>query len=288
MRLKQTIPLLLISLLLASFCACISRSDKCISIDIMKSVPSNSTSLVYWKINTLGTDEELEIIYDKFKYSDEITQLKDIGVKRADIEQIGRASGLGQTAVTIITGKMDISSIEVELDKHEGYERKDYELDHNRGASIWLPADTEANKSIAVRGSIVLMGDRADIIECVDVIALDEEYSLNHDVNTTSLVDKLPNGVLVYIDKAGSDPEEVYTDLIVYGKSYAKQGDEELKLTAVYMFDNYFAAKDAQDAIMAYLSDNGFVNPEVKMFDEIYIRATAVINIADFADVLNW
>jgi len=283
-RLKKTVPWLVVVLLLTSFIACNCAGSKKISIDLMEYVPLDSNLLVYWEVKTLGTDESLEDIYDKYRDSEEINQLRDVGVLRSDIEQSGRASGFGQATVTIFTGKMDIDALKGELDK-----REDYALGHHQEASIWTPDDTEANKSIAVTGDIVLIGEKDDIIICINAIVLDQEPSLNEDDDITNVVDRLPDGVLVYINKAGSDPEEDYTDLIAYGKSYAKHGDEELKLTAVYMFEDYPAAgNDVQDAIIDYLSDNGFREPKVERFDELYLRATALIYITDFVNALDW
>ena len=250
----------------------------------MEYVPLDSNLLVYWEVKTLGTDEDLEDIYHKYRDSDEINQLREVGVLRSDVEQVSRVSGFGKATVTIFTGKMDIDALKGELDK-----REDYELSHHQEAIIWIPDDIEANNSIAVTGDIVLIGDKDDIIECIDVIALEQEPSLNDDDDIANVVDRLPDGVLVYINKAGSDPEEDYPDLIAYGKSYAKHGDEELKLTAVYMFEDYHAASnDVQDAIIDYLSHSGFREPKVERFDELYLRATALIYIADFVSALDW
>lgn len=284
MRIVKYFPLLIVLSLLVPLCACVCGGGDKVSIEMMRKAPVDCTSFSYWKVKTMGTDDLLLDIYDKFKESSEMTQLGELGIKRSDIKYAGRASGFGQATVTVLSGELDIEVITSELDG-----REDYETDHHQEATIWTPEDTETNKSIAIRDNIIMMGKNDDIIACIDAIALKGNLSLNDDDNITSVTDRLPDGILIQVNKAGSDPEEDYEDLIAYGKSYAKDGDEEIKVTAVYMFEDYSAAgTDAQDDIIAYLGNKGFRETEVKRFDEIYLRATAKIYTNDFVDILTW
>jgi hypothetical protein len=100
------------------------------------------------------------------------------------------------------------------------------------------------------------------------------------------VADKLPNGVIVEIDRADISHGEQYPDLVTYGKSYAKANKDMLKLTAVYMFSDGPAAGAAQQQVKDYLAAS---YKEIKVRrDGNFVIATSQISIAEFAQSLGF
>jgi len=89
--------------------------------------------------------------------------------------------------------------------------------------------------------------------------------------------------VIVTINQA--DSEENYADLVSYGKSYDKKDEGRLKLTAIYVFQDSYAAGEARDAIRGYLEAKKFADIKVEREGSL-IRAKALIDITDFAQAL--
>lgn len=283
--------IILVGTLIISFLSACGGGGGNTSSQIMKNVPASASSFSYWDVKTLGTKDATLVIYEKFKDSEEVIQLTNsqsgIGIlSRSEINSVGRASGLGESEITLFMGTMDINGIK---DKLGG--RKDYtaEVLPKAVGTIWTPENTDLNKSIAIIDNVVLIGAKADILKCADLKASKTAESLTTDKNISLVLDRLPGGVFEQVYKAGTDPQESYEDMIAYGKSYSPEGKDELKITAVYMFQDYAStAIGKQDQISAYYKAKGFGNIKIERFDEKYLRVTATISISDFASILTW
>lgn len=292
MRTGKFIPFLAGILVISLLAACFGGGDNN-SLVIMKGVPVDSTFYSYWDVKTLGTRDASLVIYEKFKDSEEVIQLtnRQSGIEvlsRSDINYVGRASGSSESNITVFTGELDLVSIKRELDGREDYKAEIYQK-----ATIWTPENTELYKAIGIIDNSIMMGDRESLLRCIDVIVLEPARSLENDKNISLVMDRLPKGVLMQVYKSGIDPvtdsEEMYPDLEAYGKSYTLEGENELKLTAVYMFEDYAATgSKAQDEISAYHLAKGFRNIKVERLDEKYLKVRAAIYIDDFTSILIW
>jgi hypothetical protein len=271
-----TAVVLLLALLSASAgCVCFGGSSKPLA-DIMKKVPLDSTSFDYWAIEKLAGDEDLWDIYVKFRdESLEASQLKDMEVRLYTIKHAAKASGFGGS-VGVFVGDFAVNIIAERLEG-EGYQETTYQE-----TEMWTPQDGQGYESVALRGDTILTGDIEDLKACIDTI-VKEKYSLYDDPDIRLIAEKLPEGVIVSVRKANS--EEDYADLITYGKSYSKKDGESLKLTAIYMFQDTYAAGEAQGEINSYLETQKFTDIKVER-DGSFIQATALISIADFAQAL--
>jgi hypothetical protein len=90
---------------------------------------------------------------------------------------------------------------------------------------------------------------------------------------------------MVYVHKADSASVQVYTDLIASGESYRKEGQDRLKLTAIYMFQDSDAAGKARMEIEDQLNIKGFT--DIKLGQDVnFVEVTALVYIADFAQTL--
>ncbi len=271
----------LIGVLLALLCA----STACFgggkpSIDILKKMPVSSTSFDYLAVKGLAGDEDLWMIYEKFRGSSEVTQMKDI-LLLANIEHFAKVSGFGQGAVTVFEGNFDVEDIQRGLAKYNYQKAPSWQE-----VGIWSPVD-EQYKSVAVQKGIILLGKVDDLKACIDTIVMGKEKSsLYDDSNVKAVADKLPDGVVINVDKA--DSEEKYDALRAYGKSYSKVSAGKpikLKLTAIYMFQDNYTAGQAQSGIKDYLGTKAFTDIKVEREDN-FIRATALIYVSDFVESL--
>jgi len=246
-------------------------------VDVMKEVPLDSTSFDYWCIEKLADDEDLWGIYGKFRdESLEASQLKDImEVRLSSVKHAAKVSGF-DGSVGVFVGDFAIKIIAQRLED-EGYQKTVYQA-----TEIWTPQDGQGYESVALREGTILTGDVENLKACIDTIDK-EEYSLYEDPDIRLVTDKLPEGVIVTINQA--DSEENYADLVSYGKSYDKKDEGRLKLTAIYVFQDSYAAGEARDAIRGYLEARKFADIKVEREGSL-IRAKALINITDFTQAL--
>jgi hypothetical protein len=106
------------------------------------------------------------------------------------------------------------------------------------------------------------------------------------DSNVKLVADRLPNGLIVEIDRADGLHGEQYQGLVTYGKSYTKTNKDTLKLTAVYMFADAPAAGEAQEQIKDYMAAS-FQDVKVKR-DGNFIIVTSHVPIGDFIQSLEF
>jgi len=228
MKSKVIIAVVLLLALLNASAGCAWFGSKPL-IDVMEKVPLDSTSFEYWAIEKLADDEDLWDVYVKFRESLEASQLRDVEVRLSSVKQAGKASGF-DGPVRVFSGGFAIKIIETRL------EDKDYQETAYQETGVWTPQDGQGYESLALQEGIILIGDVEDLKACIDTIVQEQEYSLYEDPDIKLVIDELPEGVMVNINKA--DSEEDYADLITYGKSYGKEDENRVKLTAIYMFQD--------------------------------------------------
>lgn len=273
---SMILALLLLTLPIAS-AGCTSFGGSEPLVDVMKKVPLDSTSFDYWCIEKLAEDEDLWGIYLKFRdESLEASQLRDMEVRLSSVKHAAKVSGF-DGLVGVFVGDFATEIIGRRLED-EGYQKTTYQE-----TGIWTPQDGQGYESVALRQGTILTGDVEDLKACIDTIVDEQEYSLYEDPDVRLVTDKLPEGVIVTINKAGSD--ESYADLISYGKSYGKKDEGRLKLTAIYIFQDSYAAGKARDEIEGYLEAKKFTDIKVER-EGSFIRAKALIDITDFAQAL--
>jgi hypothetical protein len=275
-RVIATIAVVLLFGLSGSMCGCFRDSKD--FADMMRKVPVESTCFAYWDVHQLGTDTDLVGAYTKFRESPQAQQLMDVGVLLSVLERSVRAYGFGGSA-TVLEGDLDLEDIERRLVEN-GYTETVY-----RGIGIWTSQDGNEGDSLALQEGTILMGSGEDLRSCLDTIALQQVYSLYDDQNIRLLIDRLPRGLMVNVCKADLASVEAYDDLIALGKSYKKEGQDRLKLTAVYMFQDSYAAREAQTQIEGHLKTDKLANIRLEVEDS-FVRVTALIYITDFVQTL--
>lgn len=273
MKLKVTAAIAAIVLIAVSLiCGCSSGGKE--FTDIMAKLPGGSVDFGYWAVGELSADEDLAEIYSEFRTSSQAQQLMDIGVALFVVEEAARALG-PDGAVTVIEGDLSREDIERQL-KDNGYAETRY-----RDTGIWTSAEQGELDSLALQRGTMFMGSNDNLRSCIDTTTRGQAYSLYDHEYVRWLADRLPQGLIVNVHKAGSPSVQEYVDLIASGESYKKDREDRLKVTAVYMFQDSDAAGNARAEIGDRLENNGFTDVKVKQ-DVNYIHVTALISITDF------
>jgi hypothetical protein len=276
--------------LLASTLALVGSGTACSKepkafLDLMSTIPSSTGQFTYWNTDDLNSDEDLWDIFGKFKESADVQQLDRIVLVLATVGQSARAVSYDNTSpknpVTVFHGDFDVNYIEGQLETI-GCSQTRY-----KDIGIWTLEDNQTLfKSVALRSTAVIMGDASDLRACIDVSLKSSTQSLKGEPNIRLVADKLPNGVIVEIDKADPSHGEQYSDLVTYGKSYTKADKDMLKLTAVYMFGDGPAAGAALSQIRDYLAAT-FQEVKIKR-DGNFVIATSRVPIISFAQSLEY
>ncbi len=281
-RLAAATVLLLALLMVLVGGACATETKTYLSL--MSTVPKSTTHFVFWAIGDLNADQGLWDIYNKFKESDQAKQVKQFVPVLSVVEQSAKAVSYdnftAQGSVAVLRGDLDANELKGELETF-GYSQTLY-----KEIGIWTPADNQTSHSVALQSNIVFMGDALDLKACIDVVTKGKSQSLDEDSNIQFVAAKLPNGLIVEIDKADSSHGEQYTDLVAYGKSYTKANKDMLKLTAVYMFGDGPSAGSAQSLIENYLAAK-FTNYKAQRSGN-FVVATAEISISEFVQSLEF
>jgi hypothetical protein len=254
-------------------------------LDLMSTMPDSTSQFTYWNTDDLNTDEDLWDIFGKFKESADVQQLDRIVLVLATVKQSARAVSYDNTSpknpVTVLHGDFDVNYIEGQLETI-GCSQTRY-----KDIGIWTLEDNQTLfKSVALRSTAVLMGDASDLRTCIDVSLKSSTQSLKGDPNIRLVADKLPNGVIVEIDKFNLSHGEQYPDLVTYGKSYTKADKDTLKVTAVYMFGDGPAAGAALTQIRDYLAAT-FQEVKIRR-DGNFVIAISRVPIISFAQILEY
>jgi len=250
--------------------------------DNMKMMPTDSTAYSYWDIGIMDSEADLKDLYYIFKESSEANQIMGIGIARSSVNNASLASGfgtLGNSTARILTVSFEVENME------EALERNGYTKDPYQEVMIWIPPAGQGYKAIATWKDTLLFGNKGDLQACIDVIVEKERISFYDDHNVKLVTDKLPNGVLVYVGTAASAGEEEYADLVSWGKSYRQADELQLELTAIYMFQDNYSAREATDAINKYLGSKPFRDTKIEQ-QENFVQARAKIYISDFVKSL--
>jgi hypothetical protein len=248
--------------------------------ETMAKIPVGSSDFGYWDVGKLSTDADLAELYAEFRSSPQAQQLMDIGVGLFVLERAARASG-ADGEVTVLEGDFNRADIERRLREN------DYAEARYRETGIWTIRNGDGRDSVGLQKSAMLMASSDYLKSCIDTVAQEQAYSLYDDQYVRWLVDRLPQGLMVHVHKADSTSVQAYTDLIASGESYKKEGQDRLKLTAIYMFQDSDAAGNARLEIEDHLNIKGFT--DIKLGQDVnFLQVTALVYIADFAQTVTF
>lgn len=261
--------LLVVLLIVSVSCTCWFGGGRD-SIRAMEKVPVASTSFLFWDIEKIRSDEELWGIYEGYRESSEVKKLRELGMTLSKVDYHARASGFSQA--DIVAGDFDLDAIRDKLEE-QGFDKFTY-----REVEVYTLAGNQPFEALALMKGILIVGSEGDVKACIDVIKGEEERSLSDDEHARAVIDRLPEGIKIEIDKTGAG----FDDLLAYGISYEKESADILKIRAIYKFEDEYAAGKAMQAIETALGQKKFFEIELKR-DGHFVEAKAKMNLADFS-----
>jgi len=265
------IVLLAALLVVSASCTCWFGGER-YSIQAMESVPVNSTTFMFWDINEMERDEDLWDIYAQYRNSQEVAQLRDLGLVLSAINYQARASGFSQADV--IAGDFDLDAIRDKLEA-QGFIENTY-----RGSvEVWTLLNTQPYETLALMDGTIIAGLEANVHKCIDVIKDENERSLFNDENARAVVDLLPEGITMRIN---NNTAASYDGLLAYGTSYEKESADLLRIRAIYKFEDEYTAGQALQGIENDLGQKDFYDIKVKRFAQ-FVEAEAKIDISGFS-----
>jgi hypothetical protein len=144
---------------------------------------------------------------------------------------------LPEGSVLAMTGDIDKKALREDLETL-GYDDKDFGQGHEE---VW--ESQNGTQWLCITDGWIIVGDKDAVIEYIYVI--DGQSSMADSEGVSAVMEQLPGGSMVLIQKYGDDPP--YDDLGALGASLTKKDSENLKATIIYRFSTSAAARDAEE-----------------------------------------
>ena len=232
---------------------------------MIREVPQVATSSAYWNTKAMADDSDLHKLLDKWK-SDNETWLEGFAISSDKVEYFLQFSM--NPDILIVKGDFNLNELRTEL-QNRGYYDKDY-----KHVETWESADGQDR--LAIMDDSLVGGNKDGVIEVINVFKGDS--SLYDDQDIKEVLDKLPGGILVYLDNYANGAP--YNGLVASGESFEKKDKDTLKVNLVYKFHEPVNATNAINDI-AEKVDEYFDNVDAEQ-DGRFVIVTAEINIEYF------
>lgn len=204
-------------------------------VELMKWLPRDSTSFIFWDFEELGNSNAYAIWLDWQDKEKEWLEAMG-GIKTYEVKYFCQASVPDIGILTIMTGSFKPDEIEQNLKIAE------YELTPYNGVPLLVKTVGGTGTAVALYNCLIT-GETELVKTCIDVIK-DEEGnpSLYDDVYIKEIADNLPGGLMTGImrdrDEANTGENEYYENLIGLGISVQENNKDTLTVNAVYRFAN--------------------------------------------------
>jgi len=237
MRFKKfVIGILILSLSIGAVSCSCSKGYSGTLVDLLKEIPEGATSIVYWNTEALTSDSELHGLLDKWKADNE-NQLTSYGIASNKVSHFLRFSE-NEESVLVVRGDFDLEQVKSELNQM-GRDKKDWKY-----VDVW--ENTDELNWVAMPGNSIIGGPIDRVKESIEVIKKGES-SLYDNQDVQDILNKLPSGILVHIQRYTGDAP--HNGLIASGDSFEKKNADILKVKLVYKFNAPEEAGNALEAI---------------------------------------
>lgn len=241
-------------------------------VELMKWVPRDSTSYIFWDFEELGNSDAYAIWLD---WQDkEKAWLEAIGgIKTYEVRYFCQASVPDGGILTIMTGSFKPDEIEQNLIM------ADYEPAPYNSVSLLVKTVDDTETAVALYNGLII-GETELVKACIDLMKGEEgNPSLYDDVYIKEIADNLPGGLMTGImrdrDEANTGENEYYENLIGLGISVQEKNKDTVTVNAVFRFANAGAAGRANTlkAIEDDLRDMDLAAIKCKCFEaEIHVK----------------
>jgi len=231
---------------------------------VMKQLPED-TYFTYIDLKTLREDKDLAPLWESFEEA-ESAELERIGIEPEELDFSG-----GSSSIVLVGGDFDLENIRYKLDD-EGYDESRY-----RDVEIW----ESWRNCVALLGDKIIIGSESSVKDAIRVMKGERKSFYERDSEMASIMDRLPSGFIVMIMPGGGE----YKGLEFMGSSIQKINARKLKIQSIFMFDDKYSAKNAEDDIIEdFEGKEELRDVEVSVQDR-YVTVTGTFKIEDFENI---
>jgi len=232
------------------------------AIEMMKMIPSDQDGFIYFDVQQLREDDELDPLYTGV--STILVLLGGMcGIDSTDVKHLGMGDAM------LFGGEFDVSETASELEDN-GYKQTEYQ-----GVGVWHQGDALSLGPgwIVLQEDMLIAGDEDDVKVSIDVMNGNAD-SLYDEGVYRDILDKLPGGFMLFLgDNAFT--EDDYDGFEVGGMSVVKKDSDIVMLTAVMQFESEDAAQSAIEGVRSDLEGDSeaYENIELQR-DGRFLKAT--------------
>ena len=231
---------------------------------VMKQLPED-TYFTYIDLKTLREDKDLAPLWESFEEA-ESAELERIGIEPEELDFSG-----GSSSIVLVGGDFDLENIRYKLDD-EGYDESRY-----RDVEIW----ESWRNCVALLGDKIIIGSESSVKDAIRVMKGERKSFYERDSEMASIMDRLPSGFIVMIMPGGGE----YKGLEFMGSSIQKINARKLKIQSIFMFDDKYSAKNAEDDIIEDFEEKEELRDVDVSVQDRYVTVTATFKIEDFRNI---
>ena len=231
---------------------------------LMKQLPED-TNFIYIDLKTLREDKDLAPLWESFEEA-ESAELERIGIEPEELDFSG-----GSSSIVLVGGDFDLENIRYKLDD-EGYDESRY-----RDVEIW----ESWRNCVALLGDKIIIGSESSVKDAIRVMKGERKSFYERDSEMASIMDRLPSGFIVMIMPGGGE----YKGLESMGSSIQKINARRLKIQSIFMFDDEYSAKNAEDDIIEDFEEEEELRDVDVSVQDRYVTVTATFKIEDFRNI---
>jgi len=231
---------------------------------VMKQLPED-TYFTYIDLKTLREDKDLAPLWESFEEV-ESAELERIGIEPEELDFSG-----GSSSIVLVGGDFDLENIRYKLDD-EGYDESRY-----RDVEIW----ESWRNCVALLGDKIIIGSESSVKDAIRVMKGERKSFYERDSEMASIMDRLPSGFIVMIMPGGGE----YKGLESMGSSIQKINARRLKIQSIFMFDDEYSAKNAEDDIIEDFEEEEELRDVDVSVQDRYVTVTATFKIEDFRNI---
>jgi len=235
---------------------------------VMKQLPED-TYFTYIDLKTLREDKDLAPLWESLEES-ESAELERIGI---ELEELDFSGGSG--SIVLVGGDFDLENIRYKLDD-EGYDESRY-----RDVEIWEKGGWWGKKCVALLGDKIIIGSESSVKDAIRVMKGEKKSFYERNSEMASIMDRLPSGFMVAIMPGGGE----YKGLESMGSSIQKMNARRLKIQSIFMFDDKYSAKNAEDDIIEDFEEKEELRDVEVSVQDRYVTVTGTFKIEDFENI---
>jgi hypothetical protein len=225
----------------------IPQENRATSIEMMKHVPDTLREFEFIDTTAIRADDDLESLYNNWDYKYGWV-IQPLGV---DVREV---TGFGSAGYSLlIEGSYNPIAVQSKM------ETRNLERSEVEGVEIWSSEDSW----IALMNNMIISANSIDGRELESVLK-DQSPSLYDNRDFKDVIDRLPEGIMLWFREGSFSADYQYDGLRVTGMSAAKRDKHSMAYTWICKFSSTNAAEKAMNEI-----ERDMINDEEEMWINI-------------------